>query len=139
MDDIQLFAWVSVSETWWGIGIGGAAVGVIGALICRWKRAPVKIINYIDTKSEPPDTDRQLREAIKSETARGLQETIRSLPQNPLGAGHTYARLPDGTNIVSMADGTYRLALPVRIAGKGSAHFPDGSAKMTARKSDPEE
>ena len=72
-------------------------------------------------------------------TVRGLRETVRSLTQEPLGAGHTYARLPAGTNIVSMADGTYRLALPVRIAGRGRAHFPSGSAKLTVRKSDPEE
>ena len=56
---------------------------------------------------------------------RGLRETMRRLPQKPLGDGHTYAALPDGTNIVSMADGNYRLALPVRISGIGET--PIGS------------
>ena len=62
------------------------------------------------------DYDRQLREAIEAKTTQNLKETIRSLPQMPLGDGHTYARLPDGTNIVTMADGTMRLALPVRLS-----------------------
>ena len=53
---------------------------------------------------------------MEGTTVRGLKETIRRLPQHPLGDGHTYAELPDGTSIVSMADGSYRLALPVRLS-----------------------
>ena len=59
------------------------------------------------------DYGRQLRHAIEAKTSQNLTETIRSLPQIPLSDGHTYARLPDGTNIVSMADGSFRLAIPI--------------------------
>ncbi len=60
--------------------------------------------------------ERHLRNAIDAETVRSLKGTIRQFPQRPLSDGHTYAKLPDGTNIVSMADGSYRLALPVRLS-----------------------
>ena len=61
------------------------------------------------------DYDRRLRNAIEAKTTQDLKETISRLQQNPLGDGHTYAELPAGTNIVTMADGTMHLALPVRI------------------------
>ena len=66
------------------------------------------------------DYDRQLRDAIETKTTQNLKETIRRLPQMPLGDDHTYARLPDRTNIVTMADGTMQLALPVRLSAAGS-------------------
>ena len=66
--------------------------------------------------SNADEHDRQLREAIETKTTQNLKETIRSLTQMPLGDGHTYARLPGGTNIVTMADGTMRLALPVQLS-----------------------
>ena len=81
------------------------------------------------------DNARQLRAAIDAETSQNLQETIRSLSQMPLGDGHTYAQLPDGTRIVSMDDGTYRLALPVRIAGIGGTAV-GGSVQLTVTKAD---
>ena len=62
------------------------------------------------------DDERQLRVAIEAKTSQNLKETIRRLPQMPLGDGHTYASLPDGTNIVTLADGTIQLALPVRLS-----------------------
>ena len=71
-------------------------------------------INF-DGAASANEREHHLRSAIDTETVHGLRETIRRLPQEPLGDGHTYAKLPDGTNIVSMADGGYRLALPVRM------------------------
>ena len=58
----------------------------------------------------------------------------------PLGDGHTYARLPAGTNIVTMADGTMHLALPVEL----SASFEGGlvgrlSAAVLVTKAPPSE
>lgn len=66
--------------------------------------------------------DRHLKEAIEEKTAQNLRETIRDLPQNTLAGGHTYATLPNGTNIVTMADGTMRLAVPISL----SAAFEGG-------------
>ena len=65
-----------------------------------------------------------LREGLEAHDVQiaRLKQVARKLPQQPLGGGHTYAQLPDGTNIVTKADGTVRLALPVRI----SAAFPGG-------------
>ena len=65
--------------------------------------------------SGPDDAATQLQEGMEGETGRSLRETMRRLTQVPFGDGHTYADLPDGTRIVSLADGTYRLALPVKI------------------------
>ena len=84
------------------------------------------------------DYDRQLRDAIETKTSQNLKETIRRLPQMPLGDGHTYARLPDGTNIVTMADGTMRLALPIvlSVAFHGGL---DGSLSGSVTKATPPE
>ena len=113
------------------------AMGVIGTLL--WGRGGRKRllerITALEAQTRLPaitqtinfsggtadDPERQLRTALDAETAQGLRETIRRLPQKPLGDGHTYAALPDGTNIVSMADGSYRLALPVSVSGLGVA------------------
>ncbi len=63
------------------------------------------------------DYGHQLRDAIDAEkTTQNLRETIRDLPQIPLGDGHTYAELPNHTNIVTMADGSMRLALPISLS-----------------------
>ena len=61
---------------------------------------------------------KELREELDARDVqvRNLKDTAAKLVQKPLGDGHTLARLPDGTNIVSMADGSYRLALPVRLS-----------------------
>ena len=84
------------------------------------------------------DHDRQLQNAIEAETVHGLKETINRLPQHPLGDGHTYATLPDGTNIVTMADGTVRLALPVRLSAAFSGGLL-GSLSATVTKAPPPE
>ena len=55
-----------------------------------------------------------IESAVVNETTENLKNTIRSLDQKPFGDGHTYAKLPEGTRIVSMKDGSYRLAIPVR-------------------------
>ncbi|MYH38555.1 MAG: hypothetical protein F4160_17330 [Rhodospirillaceae bacterium] len=80
--------------------------------------------------------DREIRDAIDSASMRGLRETIRKLPQKPLGDGHTLARLPDGTNIVSMADGEYRLAMPVRLSASIPLYAAGGAAEPTVTKAD---
>ena len=79
------------------------------------------------------DHDRQLRNAIEAKTTQNLKETIRRLPQIPLGDGHTYARLPGGTNIVTMADGTMRLALPVELSANFEGNIA-GSLPLTMEK-----
>lgn len=102
------------------------------------ERAPAitQAINF-NSADSANEHERHLRNAVNAvdtATAQGLKETIRKLPQHPLGDGHTYASLPDGTNIVSMADGSYRLALPVhlethfRTTGGGSASLKGPSA-----------
>lgn len=89
------------------------------------RRASMPAINQtfnFNAGSDANDYDRQLQNAIGAGTVRGLRETIDRLPQHQLDGGHTYAKLPDGTNIVSMADGSIRLALPLRV----SATFTGG-------------
>ncbi len=71
-----------------------------------------QVVVFSATASDP---SRELRNAVQAKTVQGLKETINRLPQHPLGDGHAYTKLPDGTNIVTMADGTIRLALPVRL------------------------
>ena len=88
-------------------------------------RASMPAINQtfnFNPGADAQDHDRQLRIAIEAKTVQGLKETINSLPQHPLADGHTYATLPNGTNIVTMGDGTVRLALPIRVSAGESNH-----------------
>ena len=83
---------------------------------------------------EPHDEAREIQKAMGQKTVQGLQETMRKLPQEPLSNGHTLARLPEGTNIVSMADGSYRLALPVRLSGTMLIGSGSGSLSVDLKK-----
>ncbi len=54
-------------------------------------------------------------EARESAQLASLMETVNQLPTYPLRDGHRYAALPDRTTVVIMADGTLRLATPMRL------------------------
>ena len=133
-DDAKTWAeWAEVNPELAGALMGGGGVmfatWIVWEAVMLWRRGkPLQsdqpmtqpAINQtfnFDAGADVGDLARRLRDEMDGETVRGLRETIRRLPQEPLGDGHTYAHLPDGTNIVSMADGSYRLALPVRIRG----------------------
>ena len=73
----------------------------------------------------------RLRDAIDAATVQGLRETINRLTQHPLRDGHSYAELPRGTNIVTMADGTMRLALPVELSFTASTGVPEACFALT--------
>ena len=81
--------------------------------------------------SSAAEHERHLRTAIDAQTVQGLKEAIRQLPQHPLSDGHTYATLPDGTNIVSMADGSYRLALPIDLPPLSLGGTIEGSLSLS--------
>ena len=88
-----------------------------------------QIVNF-NAEADSRDNERQLREAIEAKTAHGLKETISRLPQISLGDNHSYVQLPDGTNIVSMADGSIRLALPIPLSVSFQGSL-DGSLSAT--------
>ena len=110
----------------------------IAALETQGRSPAIKQTFNFNVGADAHDHDRQLRNAIETKTTQNLKETIRSLTQMPLGDGHTYARLPDGTNIVTMADGTMRLALPIvlSVAFHGGL---DGSLSGSVTKATPPE
>lgn len=124
---------------WAAVSLGAGGVGaVLGVLVfgrgykrriaaLEAKLAEPAITQVINIDGKAPDQERELGNAIDAATAQGLKETIRGLTQHPLDGGHTYANLPDGTNIVWMADGTMRLALPVNL----STSFRAGTPKVS--------
>ena len=93
--------------------------------------------NY-NFSSNAGEHNRRLRAAIDGKTSQSLTKTLRNLPQTPLGDGHTYARLPDGTNIVSMADGSFRLAIPIHLSATFSGGL-DGNLSASVEKDPPDE
>ena len=99
----------------WGRGGRKRLKERIAALQARAAMPGISQTFSFNAAANAHDRDRQLREAIEAKTTQSLTETLRSLPQMPLGDGHTYARLPDGTNIVSVADGSFRLAIPIVV------------------------
>ena len=120
----------SVPENVW-LGIAACSLlFIITGDTIRWlhrKRKAKTDAQQAAAKARKDEAERQeAQEILRELRARDVSlDEIRvasgGLKQEPLGdTGHTYATLPDGTNIVSMADGSYRLALPVRLAGIGS-------------------
>ena len=109
------------------IAAASVGLGVLGTLMFgrRYKQRIAAletrpaIHQVFNVRDDVADQERELRDAIAAGTTQGLHETIRSLPQHPLGEGHTFAELPAGTRLVSMADGSFRLAMPVRLSGIG--------------------
>ncbi len=91
------------------------------------------ISHTINFNATAPDRSQELQNAIEAKTAQNLRETVRSLTQYPLQGGHTYAQLPEGTNIVSMADGSYRLALPISLSVEFGG-FGSGEMKVILKK-----
>ena len=94
----------------WVLGTAIAVLLACGLALFLW-----------DMAGESKDKDKLrniLREELEAHDVQivRLKEVARRLPQQALGAEHTYARLPDGTNIVTMADGSVQLALPVRLS-----------------------
>ena len=96
------------------------------------------IVNFT-VGADAQDNERQLRNAVEAKTSQKLKETIRRLPKKPLGDGHSYARLPDGTNIVTVADGTIRLAIPKPLSATASADPITASSTLLKRPASMEE
>ena len=139
-----------LGEHW--LVLGGLSLGsfVLGSLLfgrgykkriaALEARASMPAINQTFNFNAGPDAqdhDRQLRDAIETNTTQNLKETINRLPQHPLSDGHTYATLPNGTNIVTMDDGSIRLALPVRLSALGVSAV--GSLSAAVLKTSPPE
>ena len=74
----------------------------------------------------------------KDYTIQSFRKAAAALEQTPLSNEATYARLPDGTNLVSMKDGSFRLALPVRLSVKGSVGAIGGVSKVSLTVDKPE-
>ena len=125
-----------ISTLLWGRGGRKRLVERLAALEAQKREPSITQTFNFHGPSTADEREHHLRNAMDTATVRGLKETIRSLPQIPLGDNHTYARLPDGTNIVSMADGTYRLAIPKPLQASSSFGPMSASATLRNRKSD---
>ena len=158
MEDFFRDAWgwlgkeiVEFGFRWLVVVILTAGFAVIGTLL--FGRGYKKRIAALEARASMPaihqtfnfnagadahDHEHQLRNAIEAKTVQDLRETIKRLPQHSLGDGHTYAKLPDGTNIVTMADGTMRLALPMRLSASFEGGL-DGSLSASVTKDPPPE
>ena len=121
-----------------GALIGGLAV-MLGVLIfgrnykkriANLERRGRVVINV----GSPDNSKREILDALESKSKRDeadkaavyslqeIKEAAASLPQHRFeGTNHTYAELPVGTNIVTMEDGSIRLAMPVQVAATVAA------------------
>ncbi|MDE0342624.1 MAG: hypothetical protein OXK82_05540 [Deltaproteobacteria bacterium] len=116
----------SVPENVW-LGIAACSLlFIIAGDTIRWfhkKRKAKADAQRAAVKAQKDEADRQEAQQIlrdlrsRDVSLADIRTAISGLKQEPLGdSGHTYASLPDGTNIITMADGTIRLALPVRLS-----------------------
>ena len=136
--------WLVLAVSW----VGGSVLGTLGTLVLGrgYKQRseartsiPATSQTFIyNAGADAQDHDRQLRDAIEKKTTQNLKETINSLLSIRLAEGHTYATLPNRTNIVTMADGSIRLALPVRLSAAGSVGIAVSSSAVVLKVSPPE-
>ena len=109
------------------------------------KRHPTIVQNFQSLSSEE---DARLRHLFRDELGthvqiQNLKAVVAKLPQKPLGDGYTYTELPEGARIVTKADGSIRLALPVRIqadfeGASGTSSFGPVEVQLI-KKDDPSE
>ncbi|MDD9995987.1 MAG: hypothetical protein OXS35_09660 [Dehalococcoidia bacterium] len=103
--------------------------------------APSQTNYFIDSTiniNSDGNRETELRRAIEARTIQSLEKTLLGLTQHPLGDGHTYADLPDGTRIVMVADGAIHLALPVRLRAAVGAGAVGVSAELTVVNPEPQ-
>ena len=94
----------------------------------------------------PDNSNREILDALESMSRRDeadkaavyslqeIKEAAASLPQHRFeGTNHTYAELPAGTNIVTMEDGSIRLAIPKQIAATFTAPSSTASVALSKR------
>lgn len=121
--------------------------GLTGEDLGLWKGVAATAAAFIILWAFWPDIKRvftAVRDIVlRKKTATELQvlelrKVAESLPQKPPGTdGTTYAKLPAGTNIVTLPDKAIRLALPVRISGIGTTSF--GSAASASLRKVPDD
>ena len=141
MKRIAAFALVEVSLVVGGAwanrvfpGIPAWALGV-AVVVCLGLAAAL----FLWSLREETVDDKKIRKAIHQELKdrdyriEKLREAVSRLPQKSLGDGHTYAELPPGTNVVTMADGSIRLALRKQIGATFTAPPSTASAVLSKR------
>jgi len=101
-------------------GLAGIGLTTLGFCMLQKKQPLIKQLGLVNMQGctfingkTAEDATQNMESAVANEITESLKNTIRSLDQKPFGDGHTYAELPEGTRIVSMKDGSYRLAIPV--------------------------
>ena len=101
-------------NVWLGIAASSLLFILVGDSI-RWLLARRKAQAANKAEEAEKQELRQLLRDLRSEdvTLKSIRSTVNDLPQEPLGDGRTFTELPEGTNIVSMSDGSYRLAVPI--------------------------
>ena len=98
---------------------------------------PIGTITMHAPKSGEPATKADLQNIEKLLDSRlfqvqNIKSAISRLPKEPLGSdGTTYTDLPEGSRIVTMADGSIRLALPVSLKLTSGGEI-SGSVSMSS-------
>ncbi len=153
----QVWGWVGREATAFGfrwlIVVGVAMIGTllfgrnykkrIAALEAQGRSGPTVLQVNVSGSGERVTTaaiqDALRAEGTATEQIIRMKEAVDGLEQVPFGDGHSYAELPAGTRVVTMPDGTIRLALPVRLRATLTTGAPTATAKVTvvdAEKSD---
>ena len=130
---------------WWVVFAGtiilACGVGVLVTHLPRRDPASVEDIEKLpsveDIEKLPSVEDIEKLFDVRLLRIQEFKAALATLPKKPLGAdGTTVAKLPPGTNAVTLPSGEVRLALPVPIVSRASTTISSDTPTLTIDKPD---
>lgn len=110
-------------ERWAGVLISGiperawlvTGVGLVGLVLT------VEVVRQFSRRRKEASAQQQLLDVAQRLDERGLELSefkakVARLPQERLSDSATFAELPDGARVVTLANGSIRLALPIVLS-----------------------
>ena len=110
----------------------GMVVGVLGVLMFgkNYKERIAVLEEKVKEPKQINNTKIDICLYPDKKTRKALEETMDKLGRNDLGNGNEYSPLPDYSNLVSLADGSYRIGMPIEVKLEPVVMKLDASAKV---------
>ena len=121
---------------WWVVFAGTIILACgVGVLVTHLPRRDPASVEDIEKLPSVEDIEKLFD--VRLLRIQEFKAALATLPKKPLGAdGTTVAKLPPGTNAVTLPSGEVRLALPVPIVSRASTTISSDTPTLTIDKPD---